>query len=67
MASRTEEIVRHLKTLQMNTPDIKASAVVSVEGLLMASTLPADVAEERVAALSAACSTRLSSTARRAT
>jgi predicted regulator of Ras-like GTPase activity (Roadblock/LC7/MglB family) len=54
MASRTEEIVRHLKTLQMNTPDIEASAVVSVEGLLMAATLPADVAEDRVAALSAA-------------
>jgi predicted regulator of Ras-like GTPase activity (Roadblock/LC7/MglB family) len=54
MARRTEEIVRHLKTLQMNTPDIEASAVVSVEGLLIASTLPAEVAEERVAALSAA-------------
>jgi predicted regulator of Ras-like GTPase activity (Roadblock/LC7/MglB family) len=31
MASRTEEMVRHLKALQMNTPDIEASAVVSVD------------------------------------
>jgi uncharacterized protein len=54
MASRTAEIERHLKALQMNTPDIEASAVVSVDGLLMASTLPAAVAEKRVAALSAA-------------
>ena len=44
MASRTEEMVRHLKALQMNTPDIEASAVVSVDGLIMASALPSDVA-----------------------
>jgi predicted regulator of Ras-like GTPase activity (Roadblock/LC7/MglB family) len=54
MASKTAEIERHLKALQMNTPDIEASAVVSVDGLLMASTMPAAVAEKRVAALSAA-------------
>ena len=48
MASRTEEMVRHLKALQMNTPDIEASAVVSVDGLIMASALPADVEEDRV-------------------
>ena len=54
MASRTEEMVRHLKALQMNTPDIEASAVVSVDGLIMASALPADVEEDRVSAMSAA-------------
>ncbi|KAB8142075.1 hypothetical protein F8S13_16170 [Chloroflexia bacterium SDU3-3] len=54
MASRTEEMVRHLKTMQMNTPDIEASAVVSVDGLIMASALPADVEEDRVSAMSAA-------------
>ena len=40
MASRTDEMVRHLKALQMNTPDIEASAVVSVDGLIMASQFP---------------------------
>src|SRR5256886_12606862 len=54
MASRTEEMVRHLKALQMNTPDIEASAVVSVDGLIMASALPSDVEEDRVSAMSAA-------------
>jgi uncharacterized protein len=54
MASRTDEMVRHLKALSMNTPDIEASAVVSVDGLIMASALPADVEEDRVSAMSAA-------------
>lgn len=54
MASRTEEMVKHLKAMQMNTPDIEASAVVSVDGLIMASALPADVEEDRVSAMSAA-------------
>lgn len=54
MATRTEEMVRHLKALQMNTPDIEASAVVSVDGLIIASNLPNDVEEDRVSAMSAA-------------
>jgi len=54
MATRTDEMVRHLKALQINTPDIEASAVVSVDGLIMASALPADVEEDRVSAMSAA-------------
>src|SRR5947207_10690718 len=54
MASRTDEMVRHLKALQMNTPDIEASAIVSVDGLIMASALQADVEEDRVSAMSAA-------------
>src|SRR5215208_7098130 len=54
MASRTDEMVRHLKALQMNTPDIEASAVVSVDGLIMASALPASTEEDRVSAMSAA-------------
>ncbi len=54
MASRTEEMVRRLKELQLSTPDIEASAVVSVDGLVIASNLPADVEEDRVSAMSAA-------------
>ena len=54
MATRTEEMVKLLKELQMTTPDIEASAVVSVDGLIIASALPADVEEDRVSAMSAA-------------
>jgi predicted regulator of Ras-like GTPase activity (Roadblock/LC7/MglB family) len=38
----------------VSTPDIEASAVVSVDGLIMASSLPAGVEEDRVSAMSAA-------------
>jgi predicted regulator of Ras-like GTPase activity (Roadblock/LC7/MglB family) len=52
--SRTERMVDRLRDLQAGTPDIEGSAVVSVDGLMMASALPADVEEDRVAAMSAA-------------
>lgn len=52
--SRTELMVDHLRELQINTPDIEASAVVSVDGLIMASSLPSGVEEDRVSAMSAA-------------
>ncbi len=52
--SRTEMMVERLRDLQASTPDIEASAVVSVDGLIMASSLPAGVEEDRVSAMSAA-------------
>ncbi|MGQ9625429.1 MAG: roadblock/LC7 domain-containing protein [Anaerolineae bacterium] len=52
--SRTELMVKRLRDLQASTPDVEASAVVSVDGLIMASALPADVEEDRVSAMSAA-------------
>lgn len=54
MPSRTEMMVTRLKDLQASSADIEASAVVSVDGLIMASSLPADVEEDRVSAMSAA-------------
>jgi uncharacterized protein len=54
MASRTEMMVARLKDLQASTSDIEASAIVSVDGLIMASSLPQDVEEDRVSAMSAA-------------
>jgi len=54
MASRTESMTNILKELEAGTPDIEASAIVSVDGLIMASALPQDVEEDRVAAMSAA-------------
>jgi predicted regulator of Ras-like GTPase activity (Roadblock/LC7/MglB family) len=52
--SRTELMVSRLRDLQAGTPDVEASAVVSVDGLIMASSLPAGVEEDRIAAMSAA-------------
>jgi predicted regulator of Ras-like GTPase activity (Roadblock/LC7/MglB family) len=52
--SRTDQIVARLKDLQVGTPAVEASAVVSVDGLSIASALPPDVEEDRVSAMSAA-------------
>ena len=54
MPTRTDEMVMRLLNLQASTADIEASAVVSVDGLIMASALPRDVEEDRVSAMSAA-------------
>ena len=52
--SRNELMADRLRDLQAGTPDIEASAIVSVDGLIMASALPATVEEDRVSAMSAA-------------
>lgn len=52
--SRTEMMVNRLRDMQAASPDIEASAVVSVDGLIMASALPQEVEEDRVSAMSAA-------------
>lgn len=49
-----DKMVTRLRDMQIASSDIIASAVVSVDGLTMASALPADVEEDRVAAMSAA-------------
>ena len=54
MRSRTEMMVDRLRDLQAGTPDVEASAVVSVDGLIMASSLPSGVDEDRISAMSAA-------------
>jgi len=52
--SRTKRMVDRLRELQTSTPDVEASAVVSVDGLTMASSMPAGIEEDRVSAMSAA-------------
>lgn len=47
-------MVERLRDLQASSPDVEASAVVSVDGLTIASALPAGVEEDRVSAMSAA-------------
>jgi predicted regulator of Ras-like GTPase activity (Roadblock/LC7/MglB family) len=52
--SRTEQLTDRLRDLQTSSTDVEASALVSVDGLIMASALPPDVEEDRVSAMSAA-------------
>jgi hypothetical protein len=52
--SRSDQMIARLRDLAASSPDVEASAVVSVDGLTMASALPAQVEEDRVAAMSAA-------------
>ncbi len=52
--SRTDQMIARLRDLAASSPDVEASAVVSVDGLTMASALPPQVEEDRVAAMSAA-------------
>ncbi|OGO63622.1 MAG: hypothetical protein A2030_03200 [Chloroflexi bacterium RBG_19FT_COMBO_50_10] len=53
-STRTEQMVSRLRQMQAASPDIEASAVVSVDGLIIASALPEEIEEDRVSAMSAA-------------
>ena len=52
--SRTEQMIERLRDLQVSSPSVEAAAIISVDGLSIASSMPADVEEDRVAAMSAA-------------
>lgn len=52
--SRNELMVNRLREMQAASPDIEASAIVSVDGLIMASALLEEAEEDRVSAMSAA-------------
>ncbi len=53
LPSKPAQIVEILKRIRDDNPDIEALAVVSLDGLPIASLLPVDAEEDRVAALSA--------------
>lgn len=52
--SRSKLLVDRLRAFQVSSSDIEASALVTVDGLSMASALPQGVEEERVSAMAAA-------------
>lgn len=52
--SRTDQLQERLRDLQVSSPDVEAAAIVSVDGLNMASSLPGNIEEDRVSAMSAA-------------
>lgn len=54
MPSRTELLMEKLRDLQASSGDVEAAAIVSVDGLSMASSLPSGIEEDRVSAMSAA-------------
>ncbi|MDD5468270.1 MAG: roadblock/LC7 domain-containing protein [Anaerolineales bacterium] len=53
-APRSEQMVNRLREMQASSPEIEASAIVSIDGLIMASALSAEAEEDRVSAMSAA-------------
>ncbi len=54
MATKSERLQSILAQLRQDTGDVEASAVVSVEGLMIASDMPRDINKDTVAAMSAA-------------
>lgn len=52
--SRTEQLMDRLRELQAGSGDVEAAAIVSVDGLSMASMLPPGIEDDRVSAMSAA-------------
>lgn len=52
--ARSSKLESRLRDLQRLVPEIEAAALVSVDGLMIASSLPRNVSEDRVAAMSAA-------------
>ena len=51
--SRVEELNRILRALLSGTPEIEAAAIISEDGLVIASALPQHIEEGRVAGMSA--------------
>ena len=51
--TRVERLNRILRALQSASPDVEASALISEDGLIIASALPQHVDESRVGAMSA--------------
>ena len=52
--SRTKQMVDRLREMQVSSPDIEGSAIVSVDGLPIATALQQEIEEDRVSAMSAA-------------
>ena len=53
MISRTEQLNKTLRNLQAGTPDLEASALVSEDGLMIASALPEHIEEDSAAGICA--------------
>lgn len=54
--SRVENINRVVRSLQSSSPDVEAAALISEDGLMIASALPQHIDETRVAGMTATLS-----------
>ncbi len=54
MATRTEKMQDVLRSLRTASPDIIGSAIVSIDGFVIASVLPSEIDEELVSGMAAA-------------
>lgn len=54
MKAYTQALINRMEEVKLAAPDIEAAAVVSLDGLIMASALPENFSQDRVAAMSAA-------------
>jgi len=54
LSSKISQIEEKLKQFERNIPGVEASALVSIDGLMLASALPPGVSEDKIAAMSAA-------------
>ena len=54
--SRVDQLNRILRSLQSGSPDVEATALISEDGLMIASALPQHIDEARVAGMSATLS-----------
>jgi predicted regulator of Ras-like GTPase activity (Roadblock/LC7/MglB family) len=51
---KRQALIDRMQALQLSSPDILATAVVSIDGLIIASNLLPEMSEDRVSAMSAA-------------
>ena len=49
-----QALIDRMRILQHGVPEVEAAAVISLDGLLMASALPEGMSEDRISAMSAA-------------
>jgi len=56
LSSKIARVEEKLREFERAVPGIEASALVSADGLMMASALPSGISEDKVAAMSAALS-----------
>jgi len=54
IGSRTGRISQKLEDMRQHSPEVEAVALISMEGLLLAQSVPADIDAERLAAMAAA-------------
>ena len=47
-------LIERMRTLRQGVPEVEAAAVISIDGLIIASALPEGISEDRISAMSAA-------------